>query len=603
MQTFRGIPVSAGIAMGRAFVLDDVRRRIPRRVIAAAQVDDECARLDRALEASMEELDHLRREAEQELGTEAASIFAFHQGMLGDSSLTAPMRSRIREQHVSAEFAVQEQFREVAGMFQAMGNTAFSTKVDDVWDLDHRVLRHLIGEHQSALADLDHQAIIVARDLTPSQAASMPRDRVLAFVTDFGGPTSHTAIFGRAMGLPAVVGVGRLTEEIEEHDEIIVDGETGQVVVRPDDATREAYEQTIARQAELRTTLVAAASLDAVTKDDVEIALQGNIEFGEEAAKVLEYGGNGVGLFRTEFLWLTSDHEPTEDEQYEAYRSAVEGSRGGEVTIRTFDLGADKYTQERALTPERNPFLGCRSIRYCLENQDMFRRQLRAILRASAHGSVRVMFPLVTNAIEFRRARMLLKDAMEDLAEEGHAFDPDVPVGMMVEVPAAAVMASTFAREVDFFSIGTNDLVQYTLAVDRTNEKVADLYTEAHPAVIRLIKEVVRASRRQGLRVSVCGEAAGEPMFAMLLIGLGLRSLSVTPSRIPYLKRMVRSVDIPACERLARTVGSFDSERQVTAYLRDRARKSFPEFVDGRSVDVVPGAAKSSSPGLGPDQG
>jgi len=317
----------------------------------------------------------------------------------------------------------------------------------------------------------------------------------------------------------------------------------------------------------------------------VLIHLHGNIEFAREIDNIREDGGDGVGLFRTEFLWLTSDHEPTEEEQFEEYKLAVEKAAGMPVTLRTFDLGADKYTQERAMNPERNPFLGLRSIRYCLQNVTMFKRQLRAVMRASAFGTLKIMFPLVTSIFELRQAKMILNDVREDLEEEGIKFDRGVKVGIMVETPAAAVMAAAYAREVDFFSIGTNDLVQYTLAVDRTNERVAPLYTPAHPAVIHLIKDVVRAARRAEVDVSLCGEVAGDPEFTMLLIGLGLRTLSVTPSRIPYLKRVVRNVDIGQCERLARTVGSFDSERQVAAFLRDRSRKMFPELFDGRSVD------------------
>ncbi|MEM1423841.1 MAG: phosphoenolpyruvate--protein phosphotransferase, partial [Planctomycetota bacterium] len=323
--------------------------------------------------------------------------------------------------------------------------------------------------------------------------------------------------------------------------------------------------------------------LPATTRDGTDVELLGNIEFGAEASRVLGFGGQGVGLFRTEYLWLTRDTDPTEEEQYQEYKAAVEHSGGHAVTLRTFDLGADKSTQSRSARPERNPFLGARSIRYCFEHPEMFKAQLRAVLRASAHGPVKVMFPLIGSVGELRKARLMLNEVMEDLEDEGVAFDRELPVGMMIEVPSAAVMASAFAREVDFFSIGTNDLVQYTLAVDRTNERVADLYSAAHPAVIRLIKDVVRAAKRRHVPVSLCGETAGEIVQSLLLIGIGLRTLSVTPSRIPYLKKAIRTVDIAHCERLARTAGTFDSEQQVTAYLRDQARRLFPELLDGRS--------------------
>jgi phosphotransferase system enzyme I (PtsI) len=585
MREFRGIPVSSGIAIGRVFLLDDVRVRVPKRAIPESQIASEKARLEAALDAARVDLERSRVEAEVSLGAEAAKIFAFHQGMLSDRALTMPMGKRIETEKVTAEYAAQEQFRTVAAMFAKMKDATLQTKVDDVWDLERRVLKQLIGEHASGLSKLNHEAIVIAHDLTPSQAAAFPKQHVLGFATDLGGQTSHTAIFARALDIPAVVGVGTLSELAEEGDWIVLDGDRGVAILRPDEETLAQYRVYKQQQASFDVTLSELRDLPAVTTDGVRIELLANIEFAREVANIKEDGGDGVGLFRTEFLWLTSDHEPTEEEQFIEYRDAVVNAAGMPVTLRTFDLGADKYTQERAENPERNPFLGLRSIRYCLQNVTMFKRQLRAILRASAFGTLKVMFPLVTSTFELRQAKMILNDVREDLQEEGIKFDPAIKIGIMVETPAAAVMASSFAREVDFFSIGTNDLVQYTLAVDRTNEKVAPLYTPAHPAVLRLIKDIVRAARRAEVDVSLCGEVGGDPEYTMLLIGLGLRTLSVTPSRIPYLKRVVRSVDIGQCERLARTVGSFDSERQVAAFLRDRSRKMFPELFDGRSVD------------------
>jgi phosphotransferase system enzyme I (PtsI) len=585
MHEFRGIPVSSGIAIGRAVLLDDARPRVVERAIKASAVDEELARLDRAIGKSIEDLDTLRADAERALGKEAAAIFAFHQGMLQDASLVEPIRERVRRRHVAAEWAAQEQFQDVARMFSSMGNTAFSTKVDDVWDLFYRVLRHLMGRVSVVEHDFDEPAVVVAADLTPSQAAAFSDSQVLGFVTGLGGPTSHTAIFARALGIPACVGARGVTTEVETGEHVIVDGDTGLIVVDPDEDTLDHFAKIRESRNELSARLASDALLEAKTSDGEAVSLLGNIEFGHEAADVVIKGGAGVGLFRTEFLWLTTDHEPSEDEQYEQYRAAVEGSGGLPVTIRTCDLGADKFTQAAAAIPERNPFLGLRSIRYSLKNIPGLKVQLRAILRASALGPVKVMFPLITQMPELRHAKLVLRDVMEDLDDEGVAYDREVEIGMMVEAPSAAVMASSFARECDFFSIGTNDLVQYTLAVDRTNERVAELYSPVHPAVIRLMKDVVRAARRHRTAVSICGEMAGDPTYTMLLIGIGLRSLSATPARIPYLKRVIRSVSTAECERLARTVGSFDSEGQVATYLLDQARKRFPELVGGRSAD------------------
>ena len=364
---------------------------------------------------------------------------------------------------------------------------------------------------------------------------------------------------------------------------MIIDGEQGVVLVRPESTTVLSYQERQTTQQAKRLELRSFSELEPVTLDGTRIKLLGNIEFPEEATTTIEYGGDGVGLYRTEFLWLTRNHAPSEEEQFEAYRKAIELLKGLPLTIRTLDLGADKYTQEQSEEPERNPFLGLRSIRYCLQNLPMFKTQLRAILRASAFGPMKIMFPLVSTVMELRQTKMLLRDVCEELEEESIPFDRNLETGMMVEVPSAALMAKVFATEVSFFSIGTNDLIQYTLAVDRGNERVANLYTGAHPAVLQLIKSVVRAARRRSVEVSICGEIAAEPIYTMLLIGLGIRTLSVVPSQIPYIKRVVRSVDIERCERVARKIGTFDSERQVLNCLRDELRKVNPESLTDSS--------------------
>jgi phosphotransferase system enzyme I (PtsI) len=585
MEVFKGIPVSPGVAIGRVLVLDGQREHIPRRTVDSDKVDAELVRLDTALAESREELLDLESRANERLGDDAAQIFAFHRGMLADPSLTGPIKDRIQRERVTAEYAVGESFGELANWFRSLQDPSFNAKVDDVWDLERRVLRRLMGESKTRLARLTEPAIVISHELTPSEAASFTPETVKAFVTDIGGRTSHTAIIAHSIGIPAVVGAGRLTEFAEDGDTIIVDGDRGVIVLNPDARTIEEHERYIERQREFRRSLADLASEESTTLDGEHITLLGNIEFPREAAVVLQNGGEGVGLYRTEFLFLTRDEEPSEDDQYENYAEAVRLMDGRPITFRTFDLGADKYTTRQAQDPERNPFLGLRSIRYCLQNLPMFRRQLRAIMRASALGPTRVMFPLITTLTELRQAKMVLRDVMEDLEDEGVAFDASVKIGMMVESPAAAVMASAFAREVDFFSIGTNDLVQYVLAVDRTNEHVASLYTPTHPAVIRLLKDVVRAARRADADVSICGEIAGDVEYTMLLLGMGLRTLSASPQSLPRLKRVIRSVDIPSCERLARKVGSLDSERLIAMQLREAARKVIPEAFDGRSVE------------------
>jgi len=577
MQRIKGIAVSHGIIVGRAFLVGSAEQVVPHRTIDESEVTAQYARLHAALAAAGAEIAELSERTRRELGNEPAKIFEFHAGLLRDKALVAAIERRVSENFVTAEQAVADQFRVLVDQFKRMGNEVFEQKANDIIDLERRVLGHLMGEEKSRLAQLDAPAVVVAHELTPSQAAAMDRSKVIAIVTDLGGRTGHTSIVARALGLPSVVGCQRCSTEVEDGDEMIVDGNEGVVILRPDARTLEEYRRKQERSQRSRAAMRELSGLEAVTKDGHRIQLMGNIEFPEEIEAVLGNGGDGVGLYRTEFLWLTRKEPPTEQDHMDAYLRAIKLLKGKPLTIRTCDLGADKYTQEQMEEPERNPFLGLRSIRHSLANPAEFKSQLRAILRASAHGPVKTMFPLVSNLMELRQGKLMIADIGEELEDEGVAFDRQMPVGVMIEVPSAALMARTFAAESSFFSIGTNDLVQYTLAVDRGNERVAHLYQAAHPAVVYLAKSVVRAARSAQIDCSLCGEMAGEPLYSMLLLGMGLRTLSMVPDQIPVVKRVIRSVTMEQCERLARRVGSFDSERQVETALRDELRKLDPE--------------------------
>ena len=577
MQRIKGIAVSHGIIVGRAFLVGSAEQVVPHRTIDESEVTAQYARLHAALAAAGAEIAELSERTRRELGNEPAKIFEFHAGLLRDKALVAAIERRISGNFVTAEQAVADQFRVLVDQFKRMGNEVFEQKANDIIDLERRVLGHLMGEEKSRLAQLDAPAVVVAHELTPSQAAAMDRSKVIAIVTDLGGRTGHTSIVARALGLPSVVGCQRCSTEVEDGDEMIVDGNEGIVILRPDAKTLEEYRRKQERSQRSRAAMRELSGLEAVTKDGHRIQLMGNIEFPEEIEAVLGNGGDGVGLYRTEFLWLTRKEPPTEQDHMDAYLRAIKLLKGKPLTIRTCDLGADKYTQAQMEEPERNPFLGLRSIRHSLANPAEFKSQLRAILRASAHGPVKTMFPLVSNLMELRQGKLMIADIGEELEDEGVAFDRQMPVGVMIEVPSAALMARTFAAESSFFSIGTNDLVQYTLAVDRGNERVAHLYQAAHPAVVYLAKSVVRAARSAQIDCSLCGEMAGEPLYSMLLLGMGLRTLSMVPDQIPVVKRVIRSVTMEQCERLARRVGSFDSERQVETALRDELRKLDPE--------------------------
>jgi len=586
MHKLSGIAVSPGIVIGRVFVIEDNRTlSVARRKIDPANIPAELERFELARKTSIAELDELHRSAATEMGKEAAKIFLFHIGVLNDPSVLTPIRAEIQEERQNAEFAIASTFRSIAEKFAAHPDSTFRSKVDDLRDLAHRLLRDLGWGSKQTLENLDEGTVIVARDLTPSQTAKFDRDKVSAFVTALGGPTSHTAIVAGALALPAVVGTKGIMLNARTGQSIIVDGERGLVILDPDESALSTYrhEQIEARKVSL--SMSEFAKLPAITADGVRITLLGNIEFPEEIEHIESNGGSGVGLYRTEFLYLTGTKAPSEEDHFNAYKRCVELLNGRQLTIRTLDLGADKYTQAQEEIPERNPFLGLRSIRYCLKNQKLFRTQLRAILRASAFGPIKIMFPLITNIAELRSGKYFLRDEMEELDEQGIAFDRHIEVGMMVEVPAAALMAGAFAREVDFFSIGTNDLVQYTLAVDRTNERVASMYTPIHPAVLKLIRDVTRAGRRQDIPVSCCGQSAADPAFAVLLLGLGVRTISATGSSLPMLKKTIRSLTVPQCERIAKKAISFDSEAEASSYVLNRLRKRVPEVFDGRPVN------------------
>ena len=422
---------------------------------------------------------------------------------------------------------------------------------------------------------------LIAHDLTPSQTASLDRTKIKAICIDAGGRTSHTAIIANSMGIPAIVGLENVTQEVMSGDTVIVNGHSGVVIINPDLATIEENRRYEERQIEFEESLRRLKDLPAKTMDGTEITLMGNIEFPHEVDNALSKGATGIGLYRTEFLYLASEKEPTEEEHYAAYAEAINKVGGRPIVIRTLDLGADKYTPWQDRDAEDNPFLGCRSLRLCLANLDMFKVQLRALLRVSVLGDVRVMFPMVTTPLELRQAKMVLKDVMEELDEEGKPYNPYLPVGMMIEVPSAAIMANTYAKECDFFSIGTNDLIQYTLAVDRGNQKVANLYTGAHPAVLALIRNVIRVGNRANISVSLCGELGADIEFTMLLVGMGMRTLSITPHSIPEVKKVIRSIHIADAQKVARRVMSFEHSQQILNYLRDETRKVIPEAYEG----------------------
>ncbi len=577
MEIKKGIPVSHGLAIAPALVLDAQQFTVSARKIKPEEVEHELDLLNKAIQASIKEIEQLRKKIAKKHGEETARIFDFHIAILNDPQVRARMENSIRENHYSAPYAVSVEMRRHVKDFLDIDDSYFRERVKDVYDVDRRLMRHLTGGRKEDLANLDSDVVIVAHDLTPSQTASLDRKHVLAFATDAGGHTSHTAIVARALGIPAVVGLNDITADVSPGDTLIIDGYRGLVIIDPDEATIQETKLKLQEQTEFERALIETRELPAVTRDGVKVTLLGNIEFPHEVEECIRAGAEGVGLYRTEFLYLSREREPSEEEHYQAYVDVLQAAGNKPVVIRTLDLGADKYTQARE--PERNPFLGCRSIRFCLRHLDVFKRQLRAILRASVIGKLQIMFPLISQVMELRQAKMILNDVIEDLEEEGIEFKRDIPIGVMIETPAAAIKASFLAKEVDFFSIGTNDLIQYTLAVDRANERVANLYTPADPAVLRLIRDVIRQGNRNEIEVSLCGEMAGQPEFTLLLLGFGLRKFSMAPHSIPEVKKMIRSVTIEQATKVARKVVRLDTDRQISIILKDEARKVLPGLI------------------------
>jgi phosphotransferase system enzyme I (PtsI) len=577
MEIKKGIGVSPGVVTSAAIVLDAEDSVIPRRQIDAAMTGTEIQRLQEAMAASVVEVAHLRDGISSQHGKEIGGIFDFHLGLLKDPSLHAQIVNEIKGRLVSAEYAVSVVMRGYAANFLKMTDRYLSERVRDIYDIERRLLRHLIGAKHEDLAHLTQDVVVICHDLLPSQAAALDKKHVRGFATDVGGRTSHTAIVARAMGIPAVVGLGNLTSEVSGGDVVIIDGTRGIVIINPDTDQIAEHREFERQQIRVESELAGLRDLPAQTSDGHSISLQANIEFPPEIDDALKRGATGIGLYRTEFLYLAGDTEPTEEEHYAAYADALRRLGGRPLTIRTMDLGADKPTAERIVNPEPNPFLGDRSIRMCLHDIPMFKRQLRAIMRASVLGDARIMFPMISTLMELRQAKMVLNDVMDELEDEGLPFRRDIPLGMMIEVPSAALMGTQFAKEVNFFSIGTNDLIQYTLAVDRTNEKVAGLFCPAHPAVLGLLRDVIRAGTRAGISVSVCGEMAGDPLYTLLLLGLGLTVFSMSGPDIPEVKKIIRSTTSEHARNVARRVMGFDSERQVIHFLRQETRKISPE--------------------------
>lgn len=581
MEIKRGIPVSPGVAIGRALVIETEGVRIPRQFIDKSQIATEIERLQRALRDAVADARANQEAISEKLGKQYGAIFAAHAMLIEDAELVREIEQLITQKNHAAEYAVSRTMRRHAKALQALNQPMFSTRSADLFDIEKSVLKHLVGHEGNPLENIQEPAVILAHDLTPSETANLNPKFVYAFATEAGGKASHTAIMAGVLEIPAVVGLGRVLTDVSGGDEVIVDGNRGVIILNPDEETRERYLVLQRQFGTFAKRLDELRDLPAETTDGTRALLLGNIEFPQEASHCTDRGADGVGLYRTEFLYINKKCAPDENEQYEAYMAVLRAlGPGKQVVIRTLDLGADKlFHRPDMQLDEKNPAMGMRSVRLCLRNLPLFKTQLRAILRASHHGDIRIMFPMVGTLMELRQCKMVLGDVKEELEEERLPFNRKIPVGTMIEIPSAALMAEELAKEVNFFSIGTNDLIQYTLAADRTNEHVAGLYNAGDPAVLRLIDKVIKAAKNHAIDVCVCGEMSGDPLYTIFLLGLGLRQLSMTPQNLPEIKKIIRSITIEEARQIAQTALGYETAREVNNYLREQTRRILPEVV------------------------
>jgi phosphotransferase system enzyme I (PtsI) len=573
----KGIAVSPGIAFGKVYMVDRSEVQAPLyNIELPGQVVAEIKRFREALKKSREQLLEIKKSlSEREI--EPAFILDVHILMLRDKTLLNSTIGNIREKKVNAEWALKMTLNKYREMFSRIEDSYLKERISDVEYVSQRILRNLVGTRLRSISEIDESVLIVSRDLSPADTVQMKMDRILGFATDMGGKTSHTAIVARSLGIPAVVGLERITREVHNSDEIIIDGCDGFVIVNPDLEVLKRYEEKKRHYEILEEDLLREAHLPAVTRDGCKVGIGANIEFVEEIQTALAHGAEGIGLYRTEFIYINRERLPTEEEHFTSYRKIIEAENLRWSTIRTFDLGGDKFISDPKVAEELNPVMGLRAIRFCLQEIDLFKVQLRAILRASAYGATRILFPMISSLEEILKVKSILGEVRNQLARENIPVGDDIELGIMIEVPSAVVIADRLAREVDFFSIGTNDLIQYTLAIDRVNERVSYLYDPLHPAVLRLIRMIVEAAHGAGIRVAICGEMAGEPAFTLMLLGLGLDELSMNPLAIPRVKKIIRNSTLEEATALLKESMKFDTASKIEDFVRTHMNKRFPE--------------------------
>ncbi len=567
MTELKGIAASGGIAIGKAYLWAKEEFVIPRQPISEDQIARQIQLFEEALIKTRHEILELQKKISAEMGQSEAEIFDAHLLVLEDRMLIEDVISQMKSEKLNAAYIFQNVLKKYVQVFLKIEDEYLKERVSDINDVGRRILRNLLGKTAKRFEDLQEKVILVAHDLSPSDTAAMHKKNVLAFVTDVGGKTSHTAIMAKSMEIPAVVGLEKGILSIKTGDILIVNGSTGLVLVNPDQDALDNYqkEETAFKDITLRFVLL--KDEPAVTLDKRLVHVAANIELPDEIPSILEHGAEGIGLYRTEFFYMNRTDIPSEEEHYQAYKFVAQAVKDNPVIVRTLDLGGDKFLSHLEIPREMSPFLGWRAIRFCLARPDMFKIQLRAILRASVHGNLKLMYPMISGIEELRKANILLEECRNELKEKGLAFNDSMEVGAMIEVPSAAMTADIIAKEVDFFSIGTNDLIQYSIAVDRSNEKVAYLYEPAHPGVLRLIKNIIDVGHRAGIWVGMCGEMAGDPLFTLILLGLGLDEFSMPSIMIPEIKHIIRSVNMAQAKQIAEEAVSLPTASEVESFV------------------------------------
>ena len=585
-KELRGIAVSPGIIIGKAHLVDRSRAKILYQyLVNDDQLSREVERFKEAIRITEEQLVTMKSRMPAK-AKEHAFILDSHLMILEDSMLRDSSIEMILTEKINAEWALKKSLEEIRQAFEQIDDEYISNRISDVENVTERILRNLSGEAQESLGEINERVIIVAHDLSPADTAELNINRVKGFITDVGGRTSHTAIMAQALEIPAVVGLESVTNLVQEGDLLIVDGSTGEVVVNPDDAAIIHYQEKHLRDEEYKSSIARTSHLPAETLDGHRIVVKANIEFLEEAAAARDNGGKGIGLYRTEFLYLRSKGLPREEELFEDYREVARTVAPDTVTIRTLDLGGDKFDSDFLVGNEINPALGLRAIRFCLKEPEIFKTQLRAILRAGVYGNVQLMLPMISGLREILDAKEILGQVRDELDREKIEYDRNMKLGIIIEVPSAVTMAEVLAHHVDFFSIGTNDLIQYSLAIDRVNEHVAYMYQPFHPAIIRMIQQVVNAAKNAGIGVFLCGEMAGDPLCVPILISLGIEELSMNARSIPLIKKIIRSISIEEARRDVEKIIKLNTAKEVRAYIVDRMKVLVPELEEKGYLDA-----------------